>query len=68
MVASALSFSLMSLCVKKVGHHIPAAEVVLARSVLSVAMSWWLLKRAGVTPWGTRKGLLIWRGVLGSGA
>ena len=68
MVASALSFSLMSLCVKKVGAHIPAAEVVLARSVVSVALSWWLLKRAGVTPWGTRKGLLIGRGVIGSAA
>ena len=68
MVASALSFSLMSLCVKKVGAHIPAAEVVLARSVVSVALSWWLLHRAGIPAWGKRRWLLIWRGAIGTAA
>lgn len=68
MVASAFSFSLMGLCVKELGTRIPAAEVVLARSVLSVALSWWLLKQAGVPPWGQRRGLLIWRGIVGTGA
>ena len=47
MVASALSFSLMGVCVKQVGGRIPAAEVVLARAIVSVALSWWLLRRAG---------------------
>ena len=68
MVVSAFSFSLMGLCVKEVGSRIPAAEVVLARSVLSIGLSWWLLQRAQVAPWGRRKGLLIWRGAVGSGA
>lgn len=68
MVVSALSFSLMGLCVKEVGARIPAAEVVLARSVLSIGLSWWLLQRAQVPPWGQRRGLLIWRGAVGSGA
>ena len=68
MVVSAFSFSLMGLCVKEVGSRIPAAEVVLARSVLSIGLSWWLLQRARVSPWGQRKGLLIWRGAVGSGA
>ncbi len=68
MVASALAFSLMGLCVKQVGGRIPAAEVVLARAIVSVALSWWLLHRAGVDPWGQRRGLLILRGAIGTAA
>ncbi|MEB3354583.1 MAG: DMT family transporter [Cyanobacteriota bacterium] len=68
MVASALSFSLMGVCVKQVGGRIPAAEVVLARAIVSVGLSWWLLRRAGVPPWGQRRGLLVWRGVIGTAA
>lgn len=66
MVASALSFSLMGVCVKQVGARIPVAEVVLARALVSVALSWWLLRRAGVAPWGRQRGLLVWRGVVGT--
>jgi drug/metabolite transporter (DMT)-like permease len=68
MLASALAFSLMGLCVKQVGGRIPAAEVVLARAIVSVALSWWLLHRAGVDPWGQRRGLLILRGAIGTAA
>jgi len=68
MVASALSFSLMGVCVKQVGGRIPAAEVVLARAIVSVALSWWMLRRAGIPPWGRRRWLLIWRGVIGTAA
>ena len=68
MVASALAFSLMGVCVKQVGGRIPAAEVVLARAIVSVALSWWLLQRAGVDPWGQRRGLLILRGAIGTTA
>ena len=66
MVASALSFSLMGVCVKQVGGRIPAAEVVLARGLVSVLLSWLLVRRAGLDPWGQRRGLLILRGALGS--
>lgn len=66
MVASAIFFSLMGVCVKLVGSRIPAVEVVLARAVVSVLLSWWLLQRAGLHPWGQRKGLLIWRGAIGT--
>jgi drug/metabolite transporter (DMT)-like permease len=66
MLLSALSFSLMGICVKQVGSRIPAAEVVLARALVSLALSWWLLRRAGISPWGQRRGLLIWRGAIGS--
>lgn len=65
MVASAFWFSLMAVCVKQVAR-LPAAEVVLARGLLSVALSWWMLRRVGISPWGVRRGLLLWRGVIGS--
>jgi drug/metabolite transporter (DMT)-like permease len=58
----------MGVCVKQVGDRIPAAEVVLARAIVSVALSWWMLQRAGVAPWGQRRGLLILRGAIGTAA
>ena len=66
MLASALSFSLMGVCVKQVGDRIPAAEVVLVRALMNVLFSWLLLRRAGVSPWGQRRGLLVLRGAIGS--
>ncbi|MFM7287019.1 MAG: DMT family transporter, partial [Cyanobium sp.] len=66
MVASALSFSLMGVCVKQVGSRIPAAEVVLVRALVSVVLSWLLVRRAGISPWGQRRGLLVLRGAIGS--
>ncbi|MCP9926865.1 DMT family transporter [Cyanobium sp. CH-040] len=66
MVISALSFSLMGICVKQVGGRIPAAEVVLARSLVNLTLSWWQLRRAGIRPWGERRALLVWRGGIGS--
>jgi drug/metabolite transporter (DMT)-like permease len=66
MLLSALAFSLMGVCVKALDGRLPVAQVVLARSVVSLLISWWLLRRAGVSPWGQRKGLLVSRGVLGT--
>lgn len=68
MVLSAFSFSLMTVCVKQLEGRIPVAEVVLARAVVSLALSWWLLKRQQINPWGNRKPTLIWRGVVGTAA
>ncbi len=66
MLLSALAFSLMGVCVKALGGRLPVEQVVLARSVVSLLISWWMLRRAGVSPWGQRKGLLVSRGVLGT--
>jgi drug/metabolite transporter (DMT)-like permease len=66
MLLSALAFSLMGVCVKALDGRLPVAQVVLARSVVSLLISWWMLRRAGVSPWGQRKGLLVSRGVLGT--
>lgn len=63
---SSFSFALMGLCIKQVGGRIPVAEVVLARSIVSLVLSAWLLQRSGISPWGQRRWLLIWRGVVGT--
>lgn len=68
MVASALSFSVMSVCVKQLEGRIPVAEVVLARALISLVLSWCLLRQQQLSPWGTRRATLIWRGVVGSAA
>jgi len=66
LVLSALAFSLMGVCVKQVGSRLPVVEVVLARALLNLAMTWWMLRRVGISPWGKRRGLLAVRGLLGS--
>jgi drug/metabolite transporter (DMT)-like permease len=68
MLSSALSFSLMSVFVKAVGGRIPVAEVVLARSLVSLVLSLLMLRQAGLSPWGNRRWLLVLRGVIGTGA
>lgn len=68
MLSSALSFSLMGVCVKAVGGRIPVAEVVLARSLVSLLLSVAMLRQAGLDPWGQRRWLLMLRGVIGTGA
>lgn len=66
MLSSALCFSLMVVCVRQVGGRIPLAEVVLVRALVSLALSWWLLRRAGIPPLGNRRALLAVRGVIGT--
>ena len=68
MLSSALSFSLMGVCVKALGQRLPVVEVVLGRAVISLALSLWLLRRARLSPWGERRGLLVLRGVIGTAA
>ena len=68
MLSSALSFSLMGVCVKALGQRLPVVEVVLGRAVISLALSLWLLRRARLSPWGERRGLLVLRGILGTAA
>jgi drug/metabolite transporter (DMT)-like permease len=68
MISSALSFSLMGVCVKALGGRIPVTEVVLARSVVSLLLSVVMLRQAGLNPWGQRRWLLVLRGVIGTAA
>ena len=66
MVLSAFSFSLMGVCVKHLEGTIPVAEVVLARAIVSLLLSWLLLRQQGIDPWGKRRGMLVLRGVIGT--
>jgi drug/metabolite transporter (DMT)-like permease len=64
-VASAFSFSIMSALVKVASERLPSQEIVAARAAVSLLLSWWLVRRAGVSPWGTHRRLLFFRGFLG---
>lgn len=66
MILSALAFSIMALFVKVVGRSgIPVLEIVAARSVVSLLLSYLILKHEGVPLLGSRKGLLFARGLIG---
>lgn len=65
MAASAFFFSLMSLFVKLAGRSLPTMEIVLARGLVVLVVTRGLLARRGVSPWGSRRGLLLVRGLLG---
>ena len=67
MLLSTLFFSLMNVCVKLV-PHIPAMEVILFRSAVSLVISYFALNSKKVSVWGNNKGLLIMRGLTGSTA
>ena len=65
MIASAFFFSVMSALVKAAGQRLPSQEIVCARAIVSLALSYWLLRRAAISVWGTRRALLVLRGILG---
>ena len=66
MAASALFFSLMSLLVKLAGERLPSHQIVFARGAVCLVLSWALLRRARVSPWGNRPRVLLLRGLLGT--
>ena len=65
MVASALAFSVMSALVKEAGQQLPSQEIVLGRAIVSLILSYVLVRRIGLSIWGVRRPLLIVRGLLG---
>lgn len=65
MIASAFFFSLMGLTVKLAGKRLPTHEIVVARALVTLVLSFALLRRAGRSPWGRRHGLLLLRGAVG---
>ena len=68
MAYSAFWFSAMSLLVKVAGARLPSMEIVLVRAIITLALSWALVKRAKLNPWGNRRGMLLLRGLLGAAA
>ncbi len=65
MLASAFSFSIMGALVKLAGQRLPSQEIVLARSIISVVIGYFMVTRVGVSIWGNNKSLLCLRGALG---
>lgn len=65
MAAGAFFFSVMSLLVKHAGKDLPSQELVLARSIVTATLSAWAVHRARVSPWGTQRKMLVFRGIAG---
>lgn len=65
MVGAALAFAVMGVFVKLTAGRLPSQEVVLARALIALALSWGLLTRAGLSPWGGNRRLLLLRGLFG---
>ena len=55
----------MSFLVKVAGQHLPTMEIVLARSVVTLALSVGWLRYHRMSVWGSRRPLLYLRGLLG---
>jgi drug/metabolite transporter (DMT)-like permease len=66
MAVGAFWFSVMSLLVKEAGTRLPSAQIVLARAVVTFVLSWAMLRRAGVRPWGRNPKRLALRGLVGA--
>ncbi len=67
MLLSALGFALMAASVKAVGGYgIPVMEIVAARAIVSLVISYVDVKRKRISVWGHNKPLLIARGAIGA--
>ncbi|HDM8139695.1 TPA: DMT family transporter [Vibrio harveyi] len=67
MVLSSFGFALMSATVKHVSlHGIPVFEIVAARALVSLVISYLDVKRKGISVWGNNKPLLFARGAVGT--
>ena len=65
MLLGTLFFSAMSVFAKLAGERLPTMELVLARVVVTLVMSWWALRSLGINPWGNDRRLLLLRGFAG---
>jgi drug/metabolite transporter (DMT)-like permease len=64
MILASLLYAGMNWCIKYVGD-IPATEVVFFRSLVTLSISWVVITRKKLNPFGTHKKLLILRGIFG---
>lgn len=64
MLLSTFFFALMNLCVKLVAH-IPAVEIILFRSLISLIFSYLLIRRLQINPLGNNRKYLLLRGFFG---
>ncbi|MDG1916628.1 MAG: DMT family transporter [Flavobacteriales bacterium] len=67
MLGSTLAFACMQICVKFL-PHLPAHELILFRSLVSIVLSVAILKKLGIQLLGNNKKVLLMRGVFGTTA
>lgn len=64
MLVSVLGFALMNLTVKYL-QRLPPTELVLFRSLISLVLSYYFLRRRNLSVWGNNRPILILRGLSG---
>jgi drug/metabolite transporter (DMT)-like permease len=67
MAASAFAFSIMGMLVKVASPRLPTGEIVFARAVVTLGLSYAMVRRAGLPALGNAWGPLVFRGLLGFG-
>jgi drug/metabolite transporter (DMT)-like permease len=67
MAGSAFGFSIMGMLVKVACGRLPTGEIVFARAVVTLGLSYTMVRRAGLSPWGNAWRPLVLRGLLGFG-
>tara|TARA_B100001057_G_scaffold492694_1_gene585580 strand:+ start:2701 stop:3534 length:834 start_codon:yes stop_codon:yes gene_type:complete len=67
MLGSTLAFALMQICVKYL-PHIPAQELILFRSIVSIVLSVAMIKKLDIPILGNNKKVLMMRGIFGTTA
>src|SRR5262245_42185197 len=67
MAASAFGLSAMSMLVKLATPRLPTGEIVFARAIVTLVLSYAMVVNAGLSPWGNERGRLVVRGLLGFG-
>ncbi len=67
MLIAGVCFALVHAAVKFI-PRIPAHEIVVARALVSIVITWFALKKVGLSPWGQNRPMLVFRGAAGTGA
>ena len=68
LIASAISFSLMTVCVKHLSSDLSVLEIVFYRATISLILTGVLIWKENISPWGKNKSLLFIRGFIGTSA
>jgi drug/metabolite transporter (DMT)-like permease len=68
MLIASFSFAVMGVLVKLVERRLPVDYAIFSRSFVGLGLSWWILRRAGLSWRGRKPWLLVLRGCLGFSA
>ncbi|MFH1914355.1 MAG: DMT family transporter [Pseudomonadota bacterium] len=68
MLMGTLLFSVGSLLIKLAGERVPTLEMLFIRGLVGIGFVWFILRRTGVGMLGTRRMMLLLRGVVGFAA